>query len=314
MSSETMHDLLNFNIDRYLNPYLPHNHLNILPKPITHFLGYRSKSSTEPPVLVQWALMFVSTVAGICLVAGIYNHAPGIARYNPPEIVASLGASAVLDYNAIRSPLAQPRNVVLGHTFSAIVGVAISKLFQLNPDFESISWVAGAVGCAAASLVMSMTNTVHPPGGATAVLACTNKQVIALGWIFVPLILLASLLMMTVACLFNNTLRQYPIYWWTPEDVGQKLHRLRKPELSDVEEGGLKKVESSQTTGSERTLARELSDGGHVDFVNGSDDVQIAPYKLHLPSHIELSNEEVDLLEHLQEKLRAYAEVGQNIS
>ena len=39
-------------------------------------------------------------------------------------IIGSFGASAVLAYGAIRSPLAQPRNLIGGHVLSAIVGVA----------------------------------------------------------------------------------------------------------------------------------------------------------------------------------------------
>lgn len=236
MNRETLFELLNFDIDRYLNPYIPHNRIYILPRPLQHILGYRTEPQKEPPVLVQWILTFIATLGGLCLVAGVTNYAPGITKYNPPVIIASLGASAVLDYNAVRSPLAQPRNAVLGHTLSALAGVCIAKLFQLNPTFfADYEWVAGAVGCACASLVMSATNTVHPPGGATAVLASTNAEIIALGWMFIPLVLLGSVLMTAVACIFNNTLRQYPVYWWTPGDVGRKLRAASAS--PDIEEG-----------------------------------------------------------------------------
>ena len=39
-------------------------------------------------------------------------------------VIGSFGASAVLIYGAIRSPLAQPRNLLGGHILSAIIGVA----------------------------------------------------------------------------------------------------------------------------------------------------------------------------------------------
>lgn len=38
-------------------------------------------------------------------------------------IIGSFGASAVLIYGAVRSPLAQPRNFIDGHVISAIIGV-----------------------------------------------------------------------------------------------------------------------------------------------------------------------------------------------
>ena len=307
--NEKLYSLLNINIDTHLNPYIPHNQVRHLPRAVSHFLGYRSTPAKEPPTLIQWLLLVISTVAGICVVGAVYNYAPGITQWNPPTIVASLGASAVLDYNTIRSPLAQPRNNLVGHAIAAIVGVAISKAFQLAPNFfMNFDWVAAAVACAAASVAMSITNTVHPPGGATAILACTDKQIVAMGWMFPPIMLLGSALMLGVALLFNNTLRQYPVFWWTPEDVGQKLPR-RKRETS-VEIGGkdLENVMGKAESESERTLAHELSN--NVEYAEGIDEVTILPYMIRLPRHIELSNEEVELLQQLQDRVREHAEIN----
>lgn len=223
---------LNFDIDRYLNPWIPHNRLGRLPKPISHFLGYRHEPSKEPPSWIQWIWTFVATFLGILLVGAVYKYAPGITAHHPPVIVASLGASAILDYNAIRSPLAQPRNAVFGHALSAITGVGISKLFQLNPNFDDLQWVAGAMACAVASLTMTITNTIHPPGGATAVLAAVNPTILAMGWWFVPVLMTGTLIQLGVALLINNIMRQYPIYWWTPANVGRKA---RHPEIAEAE-------------------------------------------------------------------------------
>ncbi|KAH0132437.1 HPP family protein, partial [Aureobasidium melanogenum] len=145
-------------------------------------------------------------------------------------MIASLGASAILDYNSIRTPLAQPRNAILGQTFSALTGVIIHKLFHLNSDWENLQWVAGAVACAVSSAIMATTNTVHPPGGATAVLATTNAEIIAMGWIYIPFVLMSSAIMLTLACLINNIQRAYPVYWWTPENLRKetKVEDLEK--------------------------------------------------------------------------------------
>jgi len=232
MKSAAAEFFLNFDIDRYLNPWIPHNRLGRVPKPISRFLGYRSEPAKEAPSYIQWIWTFVATFLGILLVGAVYKYAPGITAHHPPVIVASLGASAILDYNAIRSPLAQPRNAVLGHALSAITGVGISKLFQHNPNFEDIQWIAGAVACAVASLTMTLTNTIHPPGGATAVLAATNATTIAMGWWFVPVVMTGTLVQLGVALLINNIMRQYPIYWWTPANVGRKA---RKPKFGEAE-------------------------------------------------------------------------------
>lgn len=219
MNTFASDSFLNFNIDDYINPFLPYSRISRLPQPLSRLMGYRKTQRGDVPNLVRWFWAFVGAFAGILLVSGLSKYAPGLKQYNPPVIVASLGASAILDYNAIHTPLAQPRNALFGQTFSAIVGVCISKLFQLNSNFEDLQWVAGAVCCATASLVMGLTNTVHPPGGATAILAATNSQIIAMGWIFIPFVILGSVLMLAIALLVNNIQRQYPDYWWTAESL-----------------------------------------------------------------------------------------------
>ena len=235
MPSKMASELLDFDMDRYLNPWLPRNRVGYLPAPISRFLGYRKDTYKEPPALVQWFSAFVGAFIGILLIGAIFRYAPGVVDKHPPIIVASLGASAILDYSAIRSPVAQPRNSVLGQGFSAIVGVAIAKLFMLNSSFYDIQWIAGAVACACASLVMCMTNTVHPPGGATAVIATTQANVIAMGWWYVPITILGAVVMLVVALLWNNVLRQFPVFWWTPAAVGSKWSKPEKESEKDVE-------------------------------------------------------------------------------
>lgn len=254
-SESVSHQLVHFDIDRYLNPWIPSNKLSALPKPVSRFLGYRAEPTSEIPALYQWPITFVATVAGLCLASGVLQFAPGLQAWNPPVIIASLGASAVLDYNAIRAPLAQPRNAIIGNTLSAIVGVAITKLFLLSSNFDSVAWVAGAIACASASFVMSLTNTVHPPGGATALLTATNAEVLRLGWRFVPLVLMCSSLLLAVALLFNNILRQYPLYWWSPIACGQRW----QPKPKSDPESGTKSKEDVSPRRSRSTASRLVS-------------------------------------------------------
>lgn len=237
MASKGAPKWLDFDMDNHINPWLPHNRVDRLPAPISRILGYRKGTYKEPPALVQWFSAFVGAFIGILLVGVIFKYAPGVTNHNPPVIVASLGASAILDYSAIRAPVAQPRNCILGQGLSAIVGVAIAKLFMHNPDFQNIQWIAGAMACACASLVMCMTNTVHPPGGATAVIATTQADVISMGWWYVPVTILGAVVMLAVALLWNNILRQYPVYWWTAAEVGSKLNNPKEEQEKDAEKG-----------------------------------------------------------------------------
>ncbi|EME43017.1 hypothetical protein DOTSEDRAFT_173598 [Dothistroma septosporum NZE10] len=318
-----LYQLLDFDIDRYINPWIPHNRLHYLPTAVSRWLGYRPAPVKEPYAIFQWPVTFLATVASLCLLGGLGSYAPGLVGWHPPVIVASLGASAVLDFNAIKSPLAQPRNAILGNTLAAICGVAVAKGFEHYSSFDqayphNIQWVAGAVGCALASLVMSLTNTIHPPGGATAVLASTQTQIIAMGWRFVPIILLDSTLMMVVALIFNNVLRQYPMYWWTASDTGSKLRQQRREARGETEtqvdedhmEKGKARSDSDASSDTDRTLRRELSNPlASVEFVDGMEDVHITPYKIQMPHHLKLEDDEVLFIERIQERLRMHGEI-----
>jgi len=126
-------------------------------------------------------------------------------------MIGSFGASAVLVYGAIKSPLAQPRNLVGGHFLSALVGVAAFKIFQGQPI------LAVAVAAATAIAVMLATKTLHPPGGATALIAVLGgEKVHALGFLYavIPAAAGAAILLI-VALLFNNIpkSRRYPEFW-----------------------------------------------------------------------------------------------------
>lgn len=127
-------------------------------------------------------------------------------------MIGSFGASAVLIYGAIRSPLAQPRNLVGGHVLSAIVGVTCWKLFQHYP------WLAEAMGVATAIAIMHATRTLHPPGAATALIAVMGSPAIhKLGYWYVLIpATLGPLIMLLVAVLVNNIpeSRRYPEIWF----------------------------------------------------------------------------------------------------
>ncbi|KAI9328166.1 HPP family-domain-containing protein [Obelidium mucronatum] len=80
-------------------------------------------------------------------------------------LIGSLGATAVLLYHAIDSPLAQPSNLFWGHLISAFIGVSTSKVFDLEALHPHKLTLAVPVGVALAIFAMGLTNTMHPPGG-----------------------------------------------------------------------------------------------------------------------------------------------------
>lgn len=67
---------------------------------------------------------------------------------------------------------------------------------------------------------MALTGTVHPPAGATALMAVLDERVAGLGWFLVCPLLLGCGLMLAVAMLVNNVQRRFPYYWWSPGETG----------------------------------------------------------------------------------------------
>ncbi|CAK7566530.1 MAG: hypothetical protein SEPTF4163_004477 [Sporothrix epigloea] len=215
-----------FNIDAHFNRFIPPSFVPYLPWPLAHFLGYRpsahSKRKIGNLVVIAWA--FIGVFCGLSVVNIVGAHISVFRGVNGAETtIGSFGAAAVLEFYAIESPLAQPRNAVLGQVVSSVVGVSVAKLFSLlsAARFETLRWLAASLACAAATAIMALTGTVHPPAGATALLAVTDENAYHIGWWLVPAVLLGSVLMQVIALLVNNMQRRYPMYWWSPEAVGQ---------------------------------------------------------------------------------------------
>ena len=115
-------------------------------------------------------------------------------------------------YGAIKSPLAQPRNFLGGHLVSALIGVTAFKLLAPN------LWLAAAVGVSVSIAAMHATKTLHPPGGATALISVIGGDKInQLGYLYAVLpVGTGALIMLTIALLVNNLpkTRKYQEFWW----------------------------------------------------------------------------------------------------
>ncbi|KAI7885776.1 hypothetical protein K492DRAFT_190734 [Lichtheimia hyalospora FSU 10163] len=137
-----------------------------------------------------------------------------------PTILSSWGAAAVLFYGTPEAPMTQPRAVFFGNLISSFIGVAITKLFlEINtPEdaFEHVQWIAAASSVSISLVIMQMTKTVHPPGGAVAISCMTQDNLRRLGWQYLGFVMLSATLMTAWALIINNIERQYPIFWWTP--------------------------------------------------------------------------------------------------
>ncbi|KPV78680.1 uncharacterized protein RHOBADRAFT_51117 [Rhodotorula graminis WP1] len=211
-----------------------------------HFVGIRDKRSFPAPLVRPlrhlspqtegYILGFLGSFPSILIACAIslgLSTLDSSAFSTTPLTVGSFGATAVLLYAVPEAPLSQPRNVIGGHLVSAVTGAVISQLFSLSSRFDSGefvvdntlaargSWgsltpVSASLAVALATLAMQVTGTVHPPGGATALIVSYYRTT-SYRWTYVLDVVL-SVTAMTVWATFVGNLgrRRYPTFWWTP--------------------------------------------------------------------------------------------------
>ncbi len=147
----------------------------------------------------------LGSVIGICLTGLISSLAVGKGTALP-LLVGPLGASSVLLFAVPTSPMAQPWAIIGGNTLSALCGILV---FRLVPEPMLASGLA--VGLAIA--VMSLTRSLHPPGGAMALSAVIGGPAVAAAGFSFALIPVAlnSVLLVALGWAFHKFSRhKYP--------------------------------------------------------------------------------------------------------
>lgn len=173
-----------------------------LPSPKKHH-----RPSTLPAIMeIVWSWLGAALGIGIVALLAQWWSKPAALM-----LIGSYGASAVLLYGAPRSPFAQPRNLLGGHLLSALIGVAFFRLF---PDAVTI---AAPLAVATAIAAMQVSRTLHPPGGATALIAVIGpRDVHDIGWLYPLPVLAGAVILLAVALAVNNLpgQRRYPEHWF----------------------------------------------------------------------------------------------------
>ncbi|RYD02859.1 hypothetical protein N752_22875 [Desulforamulus aquiferis] len=101
--------------------------------------------------------------------------------------------------------MSQPRNIILGHMVSATAGV-------VTYYFMGIQWWSIALAVSLAIVLMTLTRSLHPPGGATAFIGVYTGQ--SFIYIFTPVALGAIFITVISALIINiSPDRKYPYYW-----------------------------------------------------------------------------------------------------
>lgn len=109
----------------------------------------------------------------------------GILTFSETEItnialvMAPFGATTVLVFGLPESPLAQPKNVILGHFITAFIGVFFVEYIGVTP-------LSLALATGLAVSAMLVTKTTHPPAGANPLLIMLTGQ--SWAFLFTPVL------------------------------------------------------------------------------------------------------------------------------
>ncbi|GJE68773.1 HPP family protein [Methylorubrum podarium] len=153
----------------------------------------------ERMVACLGALVGITLTGLIC--GWFFGQGPDI-----PLIVAPIGASAVLLFAVPASPLAQPWSIIGGNTISAFMGVLAVRFI---PD----PVVAIGVGVSLAIAAMSLTRSLHPPGGAAALTALIGGPTVTSAGFLFPLfpVCVNSVILVALGVAFHKiSRRNYP--------------------------------------------------------------------------------------------------------
>jgi CBS-domain-containing membrane protein len=131
--------------------------------------------------------------------------------------------------------------------------------------------------------LMQITKTVHPPAGATALIAVVTPGIYAISWFYIGIVALSAAIQIAVACLVNNAERKYPQYWWTPHkpikidpatvstvmpplDTAERKEDVVSDNLTAAEEGRLQQNNNSSNGSLSSSLSTSASAVDHAIY------------------------------------------------
>jgi len=185
-------------------------------KSLQHWLGVDGVSPSHDEKLISGLGAFI----GIFITYWISSHFLG--QVSALLMVGSMGAGAVLLFAVPHGQLSQPWPAIGGHLIASAIGVSVSMLIA-NP------FLAAALAVSLAIVAMHYLRCIHPPGGATALIAVIGgPDVQAMGYAFMLPVMLNALTIFTVAVLFNYPFkwRRYPAAWAVTNPVATNAKDL----------------------------------------------------------------------------------------
>ena len=154
--------------------------------------------------MIDKKLIIQSTLAGIFSIITIgvltvltYKTSYGIF------LIASFGSTMVLLYGYSESPFAQPKNIILGHFLTALIGIVFLNFVPL-PIFLNIPLAVGF-----GVMFMILFKVTHPPAGGNPIIVIIGS--VSYDYLINPIILGALIVILFGVVLNRFVLRKkYP--------------------------------------------------------------------------------------------------------
>ena len=154
--------------------------------------------------MIEKKLIIQSTLAGIFSIITIgvltfltYKTSYGIF------LIASFGSTMVLLYGYPESPFAQPKNIILGHFLTSLIGIIFLNFVPL-PIFLNIP-VAVGFGV----MFMILLKVTHPPAGGNPIIVIIGS--VSFDYLLTP-VLIGSIIVVLFGVIINKFLfkKEYP--------------------------------------------------------------------------------------------------------
>lgn len=157
---------------------------------------------------------WISAIGGFLgILAVLWISGSVLDHHGAAMVIASMGASAVLLFAVPHGVLSQPWPVLGGHLVSAFIGVGSAQHIA-DPSLAAAVAVGLAIG------VMYYLRCLHPPGGATALVAVLGGESVAeLGYGFLITPVLENVLVILAVAVVANLpfrWRRYPVGFANP--------------------------------------------------------------------------------------------------
>lgn len=129
-------------------------------------------------------------------------------------------------------------------------------------------------------------------------IAATQADITALGWYYIPVVMLSATLAIGVGLVTNNIQRRYPVFWLIPDKIPSRQER-RDAEKDKVEPPMVPDIKPTKASQEAVTLA-----DAETQF--RKDHVMVSKDHIFTPEYLELEDEHMQVLAEIQRLLEEH--------